>query len=190
MKKILSIIFLLILSKGYTQTSYKIQSKDGKVIVQNFISYEEGRDSVIVKHRKCKLKFSYHTPLFNFVNNDGYNPVDPSFVARSVRKITKNIYMLIGIGGNTNFETELNLIFIKKGEILKYYIVKSNNKLLRDVTFEYLPKTKEVLIPIPKKQTPLNYIYDINIKENKLDSIRALEESKLAKFHRYKLKIK
>ena len=192
MKKrfIIVIVLYLICIVANAQSSYTIASKDSLVIAENFINFYEGIDSVVVKNKTCKLKFSYTNPLFDFTGEDGYAPVVASFWTNHIKKITKNVYLLIGVGGDTSFETELNLIFIKKDKILKYYIVKSNNKRLRDITFEYLPKTNEVIIPIIKRYTPQNYIYDIDIKENKLDSIKALEESKLAKFHRYRLKIK
>ncbi len=189
-KIILTLIFLINFSIISAQNSYEIKSKDGKVIAENFISYDEGRDSVIVKNEKCKLKFSHYNPLFSFIDDDGYSPVDPSFFAHYIKKIKDKVYMVIGVGGDTSLGTELNLIFIKKNKILKYYIVVSNNKRLRDVTFEYLPKTKEVIIPITKQYTPQNFIYEINLKENKLDTIKPLKEKTENKHFRYKLKIK
>ncbi len=136
MQKIILIIFFITSSiGGYTQHSHTITSDDGKVTAENFIGFGEGRDSVIVKHKKHKIKFSRFNPL--------------------------------------------------------YYVVNSNDKLLRDVTFEYLPKTKEVLIPILKIDTPKDYIYEIDLKENRLDSIKALPESANDRYyHRYRLKIK
>ncbi len=191
MKKLIFALFLLtncVLINA--QSSYKIESKDGKVTAENFLGYGEGRDSVIVKNKKCKIKFSYHNPLFDFVDEDGYTPISSSFSAHYLKRINKNIYLLIGIGGNLEWETQLNLIFIKKNKILKYYVAKSNEKRLRDVTFKYLPKTKEVIIPITKQYTPQDYIYEINLKENKFDTIKPINKDMSDKFYEYKLKIK
>ncbi len=74
---------------GYTQHSHTITSDDGKVTAENFIGFGEGRDSVIVKHKKHKIKFSRFNPLFDFTDEHGYNPVDYSFLAYSVKKNNK-----------------------------------------------------------------------------------------------------
>ncbi len=56
MKKIILLVFFITSSiGGYTQSSYTITSKDGKVTVENFIGFGGGRDSVIVKHKKHKI---------------------------------------------------------------------------------------------------------------------------------------
>ncbi len=182
-KSILIIIILINCIEINAQSNYSIKSEDSKVTANHFLDFEEGLDSVLVKNGKCNFKLSYHKPLFEFegiVNSININ---------HIKKIKNKTYLLIGVG-TLNWETQLNLIFIKKNKILKYYIVVSNNKRLRDVTFEYLPKTKEVIIPITKQYTPQNFIYEINLKENKLDTIKPLKEKTENKHFRYKLKIK
>ncbi|MDO6761524.1 hypothetical protein Q4566_15030 [Tamlana sp. 2_MG-2023] len=191
MKKIiLTLILAINFFTTHAQRSYEIKSNDGKVIAENFIGFGEGRDSVIVRNKGYKLKFSYHTPLFDFKEDNGYSPIDISFSARHIKHITTNIYLLIGVGGNTNLETELHLVFIKKNKILKYYVIVSNDKRLRDITFEYLPKTKEIIFPITKEYTPQDYIYDVILKENSLDTIKPMKAEKDSKFYQYKLKVK
>ena len=80
--------------------------------------------------------------------------------------------------------------------------------MLCDPRFKYLPKTKEILISILKQNTLRDSVYEINLKENKFKTIKALtakgltkkpfNEKALAKnllelypyFHHYRLKIK
>lgn len=77
MKKLIFALFLLTNSLFVNaQSSYKIESKDSKVIAENFIGFEEGIDSVIVKNKKCRLKFTYHKPLFNFYHKDNESDSD------------------------------------------------------------------------------------------------------------------
>ncbi len=186
-----ALIFLILLS-GFVnaQETYERKSEDGKVLAENFIAFDEGIDSVIIKNRKHKFKFSYHEPFINIKDDEGYNLIDNSIVVNRIKKIKKKTYLIVAYGGNLSLETELNLFIIKKNKILKYYVVQSNNKRLRDVSFEYLPKTKEVIIPISKRYTPQDYIYDIDLKQNKLDSIKPLTKKPLdTLFYHYKLKI-
>ncbi|WP_346883926.1 hypothetical protein [uncultured Algibacter sp.] len=182
-KSILIIIILINCITIKAQSTYTIKSENNTVSAKHYLSFDEGIDSVIIKNKNCKLKLSNNKPLFEFegiVNTININ---------HIKKITNQSYLLIGVA-NLNWETQLNLIIIKKNKILKYYIIKSNSKRLRDVSFEYLPKTKEVIIPISKRYTPQDYIYDIDLKQNKLDSIKPLTK-KISDtlFYHYKLKI-
>ncbi|MDO6761519.1 hypothetical protein Q4566_15005 [Tamlana sp. 2_MG-2023] len=191
MKKIiLTLILAINFFTTHAQRSYEIKSNDGKVIAENFIGFGEGIDSVIVRNQKYKLKFLNDTPLYNFIEDNGYSPIDNSFSARHIKHITTNIYMLIGVGGDTSLGTELHLVFIKKNKILKYYVLISNDKRLRDITFEYLPKSKEIVFPIAKEDTPQDYIYDVILKENSLDTIKPMIAEENPKFYQYKLKVK
>ena len=181
MNKIYIIVFVLIhCYVSNAQNTYTIKSKDGKVSAKHYIGFGEGLDSVLVKNKKSIFKFSYHKPMFEF------EEITTDINVNHIKKIKNNKYLLLGIGGNLNLETQLNLIFIKKDKILKYYVVMSNNKSLRDIDFKYLPKTKEVVIPITTKHTPLDYIYEVDIKENKLSEIKPFKQTS----SRYYYKIK
>lgn len=192
MKKLIFALFFLtncILINA--QSSYKIESKDSKVIAENFIGFQEGIDSVIVKNKKCRLKFTSHKPLFNFYHEDNDSDDIPNyFWASSIKKINKKVYMLVGISENVYSMKQHHLIFIKKNKILKYYVTVSDNKRVMDIKFKYLKKTKEVVIPITKQYTPQSYIYEINLKENKFDTIKPIKKNISDKFYEYQLKIK
>lgn len=188
-------IFFIILSINCfvvnSQSRYTIKSDDGKVSADHYIAFDEGLDSVIVKNKQCKIKLSHLEPKFDIKFNESGRTISNYISISHIKKIKDKIYLLIGIGGNLNWETQLNLIFIKKNKILKYYVGMSNDKTLRDVTFKYLPKTKEVIIPIPKEYIPKDYIYEINLKENKLDSIKSMNSNiEDKRNYIYKLKIK
>jgi hypothetical protein len=188
MKKIISIITIFISCfLSIAQSQYEIKSSDGKIIARHFKNPQEGLDSIVIKNNKHNLKLSRHTPFFKFEDKK----IVKSIYTNQIEKINNNIYMLKGVG-TLNWETQLHFIFFKKNKILKYYLLISNDRQLRSesIHFKYLSKTNEVIIPIIKRYTPLNYIYDINIKENKLDSILALEQPKSSKYHKYKLKVK
>ena len=170
------------------------ESKDGKYYAENFIAFEGGVDSVIIQNKCHKFKFSYHEPYITIKNEEGYNLIANNIGIRTIKKINKNIYLVIGISKKVSYETEFNLIFIKKGKILKYYVVKSGGRLDGDLSFEYLSKTKEVLIPFSKKYRQQNYGYDIELKNPAtFDTIRPLPIKEEKKSHPnvyyYKLKI-
>ncbi len=210
MKKIIIVIYLLTGSiLVNAQRNYTTRSKDKTVSATTFINHGEGLDSVIVTNKKHKMRFLPSTPLFNFYDKNNEpepEPIGNYFTAYSIQKIKKNIYLLVGLGGYRNFEIELHLIIIKKNKILKYYIVKSGDKTLRDPRFKYLSKTKEILISIPKLDTPENSVHEINLKENKFKIIKSLTAKELtvkpltektltkkvsdSLFYHYKLKIK
>ncbi len=171
------------------QKSHVFKSDDGKVLAENFISYEEGVDSVVVKNKKHQFKFSYHEPFIQIKDGDGYDLFDNAITVRNIKKVKNRIYLLVGYGGNLNIETELHLIFIKKSAVLKYYVLKSHDKTLRDVSFEYLPKTKEVVIPIAKQYTPQNFIYAIAPEAGQMDTIRPIKDEVNDQYRKYKLKV-
>ncbi len=186
------IIFLAINFSINAQKSYVVKSKDGKVSAEKFISFDEGVDSLILKNKKHKFKFSYLDPFIKIKDDEGYGLLSGNLVVHRIKKIKKNIYLIIGFAGNLSVETELHLLFVKKNKILKYYVLKSDDKMLRDVFYEYLPKTKEIIIPISRRYTPQDYLYDIELENrSSFDTIRPMVEKKSdSLFYHYKLKIK
>jgi len=191
-QKILYTILIVGCISINAQKSFVFKSKDNKVLAENFISYDGVRDSVIIKNKNHKFLFSHHKPFINIKDNEGYDLIDNSLAILNIKKVKRKIYLIIGYAGNTSVETQLNLFFIKKNKILKYYVIQSNDKMLRDVSFEYLPKNKEVVIPVSKKYTPQNYLYDIELKKRKsYDTIKPITKKRSdSLFYHYKLKIK
>ncbi|MFV0345247.1 MAG: hypothetical protein ACK5IQ_03230 [Bacteroidales bacterium] len=70
--------------------------------------------------------------------------------------------MLVGVGGNSSFGTQLSLIFIKRDKIIKYIVVDSADKCLRDVAFLYRRKQADLFFPRAMKNA--NYKRDIPTK--------------------------
>lgn len=176
MKYFIFLIVLLINTAiASSQSSWSVKSEDGLVKAENYIGFDEGRDSVIVNTKYHKFRFSYHYPLFN---TEIIEEIGHSFIVRSIKKVNRKMYVLVGVGGNLNFETQLNLIFIKKDKIVKHIVVKSIDKELRDVEFYYRKRGKEFVFP--RRITNSNdmaSIYELYAKENKLDIINPLKEN-------------
>lgn len=192
MKKI---ILLTLLVTSYfpitAQKSYIFKSKDEKVSAENFIAFDEGRDSLVIKNKNHKFKFSYDEPFIRIKDSEGYNLFDNGILVRNIKKIKKQIYLIVGYAGNLNVETELHLFFIKKDKILKYYVIKSYNKRLRDIDFNYISNKEGGIASFSKIYTPQDYIYDIDLNTQTLDTIKPLTgKTSDSLSYNYKLKIK
>lgn len=83
------------------------------------------------------------------------------------------------------------MFFIKKDKILKYYIIQSYNKSLRNIDFNYISNKEGGIVSFPKIYTPQDYIYDIDLNTQTLDTIKPLtgKQSDSLSYH-YMLKIK
>lgn len=146
MKKFTLIFLLFFLNILFlnAQRNWSVKSEDDLVKARNYIGLEEGRDSVIVKTQQQSFRFSNHYPLSEILPA---NEIDASFTIRSIKKLNDKVYLLTGIGGNLEFETELSLIFINQNKILKYIVVKSCDKRLREIEFYYDEKNNELIFP-------------------------------------------
>lgn len=176
MKKMI-LIFLLLLSNILfinAQRNWSVKSEDDLVKARNYIGFEEGRDSVIVKTPQQSFRFSNHYPLSEILRS---SEIDASFTIRSIKKVNDKVYLLTGIGGNLEFETELSLIFINQNKILKYIVVKSYDKRLREIEFYYDEKNNELIFPIRiENRNDEAPIYDIDLENNRLIKIVPLQD--------------
>lgn len=170
---LLIISFLNILFVN-AQRSWLVKSEDGLLEAKNYIGFGEGRDSVIVKTPQQSFRFSNHIPLSEiFLSNE----IDASFTIRSIKMVNDKVYLLTGIGGNLEFETELSLIFINQDKILKYVVIKSYDKRLREIEFYYDDKNNELIFPILVEDLNDKLpIYDIDLENNRLIQIFPLNE--------------
>lgn len=179
MKKLLNLVLLFSMLMINAQKNWTVNSADSLVKSENYVGFDEGRDSAIVKTPQAVLRFSRYFPLYD---TQIITEIDESLLVRSIKKIKEHTYLLIGISGNENYETQLSLIFIDEREILKYVVIKSIDKRLRDIEYIYDDETKELIFPrnIDNINDPIP-IYNIDIKTNKLTEIMP-EEDCLTKY--------
>lgn len=175
MMKIISIVLLFCISLLNAQNNWIVKSDDSLVIAKNYMGFAEGRDSAIVVTKSHKFIFSYHYPLFK---EEIIDQIDGSFWVMSIKRINDEVYLLVGVGGNENFETQLSLIFINESKILKYIVIKSIDKRLRDIEYLFDEKNKEFVftrgIVNINDEIP---IYDLDIDEQKIRKIMPLKEN-------------
>lgn len=163
------------------QKIWTVKSEDGLVKAKNYIGLSEGRDSAIVETPAHKFKFSYH---YSRDSSEIDDEVDNAITINDIKKINKEVYLILATGGNLPMNVQLNLIFISKNKIIKHFVVYSLDRALNGVTFKtkvnlgrnfdyyYDEKNNEFIFPRTLQgiydRIP---IYEVNLQTNKLDCI-------------------
>lgn len=106
---------------------------------------------------------------------------------RIIKKINENLYILFAVGGDESLMNQINLIFLHRGEIIKYINIHSIDKTFRDIVYYFDEKNNELIFPrrIENSNDVID-MCDLDVKNNKLLTISPLKidvKKYKSKFH-------
>lgn len=114
MKKTALFILMFICLSTNAQKVFVNNSDDGKIIAENFISFDEAVDSVVIKSKKYNFKFSRYKPFIKIKDSEGYNLISNSIRVSKINKINKKIYLVVAFGGHQVMKLSLVCFLLKK----------------------------------------------------------------------------